>query len=237
MSLTSTDVVILCGGLGTRLRERVGETQKTMAQVDGRPFLDIILKYLAHHDFRRVILCTGYQAAAVEARYGRRAFGLQVALSREEEPLGTGGAVRHARELIVSDPFFVLNGDSFCALDYPEFGAFHKARGAQVTIGVSRVREASDYGSIALDKDRRITRFHEKALPAGSGGGYVNAGIYCFNREVFAWMPGEAFSLERDFFPQILEKNVFGFDVGEPFVDIGTPERFEEAQETLRRRK
>ena len=237
-NLNNIDVVVLCGGLGTRLRAEIGDAQKTMATVDGRPFLEILLKYISHQGFSRVILCTGYQGQEVEAYFKGRDSGLQVEFAREPEPLGTGGAVKAAKELIKSDPFFVLNGDSFCPVDYKKFFAFHLNQKACVSITIAESEERKDFGSICLNKDQTISSFKEKNEEDAEGkkAGFVNAGVYCFSRQVFDRMPeAGTFSLEKDLFPSILKKNLFGFLVAEPFVDIGTPDRYKKAQELLKK--
>lgn len=236
MDLSTTDVVILCGGLGTRLRTVVGDQQKTMAQVDGQPFLDILLQYLSQQGVRRVILCTGYQSQTIADYYGKGKFGLEISLSPENEPLGTGGALKNAQPHIHSDPFMVLNGDCFCELNYVDFLASHLKRKAQLSLVLIKVQEAKDYGSIASDKSGRILNFQEKISANASG--HISAGVYCFSREALGWMPKEKkFMLEKDFFPVNLDKAVFAFSAQGKFIDIGTPERFKEAQQLLSRQQ
>lgn len=243
MNLKNRDVVVLCGGLGKRLRSVTGHNPKVMAAVDGRPFLDVLLEYLARQGFQRVILCTGYKADQIEEYYRQNTQGLCLEFSREEEPLGTGGAVRNARCLIQGSPFFVLNGDSFCAVNYRALGEFHQSRKALASLVVSKVNDQRDYGGIVLDETRRIVRFVEKNTAAPSGGTEageeiygVNAGVYCFNDEIFSFMPeARAFSLEYDFFPGLVRRNFFGFMVDDVFLDIGTPERYRQALAKMKR--
>jgi len=123
--LQNTDVLILCGGLGKRLRTEVGDSQKVMARINDRPFLDILLEYLKFQGFKRCILCVGYKADLVEQYYSGHSQGFEIAFSKEEEPLGTGGAIKNAREFVHSDQFFALNGDVFCAINYQEVMDFH----------------------------------------------------------------------------------------------------------------
>jgi NDP-sugar pyrophosphorylase family protein len=239
MLLTQTDAVVLCGGLGTRLRGTIGGTQKTMARMGERPFLDLILLFLKKSGFRRVILSTGYQARAVEAYYRENSLGLTMDFCREETPLGTGGAVKHVRPMVKSDPFIVLNGDSFCPLDYSAFFRFHQEHNALATIVVSKVSDPKDFGAVRLEDDQRIREFREKPQDSGAENrkfeqGYVNAGIYCLARSSFAFMPQAAcFSIEKEFFPRVLQERCYGFPVLQTFTDIGTPERYREAQQVM----
>jgi len=228
------DVVILCGGLGTRLRSVTGAMPKVMVEVDGQPFLDVILKYLKQQGFRRVILCTGYQAEMVEVYYRERSHGLAIEFSKEEEPLGTGGALKNAQHLIQSNPFFVLNGDSFCALNFKDFLEFYQSKPMAAALAISKVEESKDCGGIVLDQTERITGFYEKE--AKNNWEYVNAGVYCLSKDIFSLMSGEKkCSMEYDVFPRLVEKETYGFLVEKKFLDIGTPERLVQAKANLRK--
>ena len=234
--LSKIDVAILCGGLGTRFRATIGEKQKTMAEINGQPFLDILLQYLAQQGLRRVILCTGFHSQAIADYYGMGKFGLEIILSPENEPLGTGGAIKNAQRHIHSDPFFVLNGDCFCEMNYADFLASHFRNHAQVSLVLAQVKDPKDFGSIATDASGRILGFQEKTAVNISGA--INAGVYCFPKDVFSWMPDQKkFMLEKEFFPMQLNKRFFAHTVSGKFIDIGTPARFEEAQQLLRKVK
>lgn len=226
----NTDVVILCGGLGTRLRATIGEQQKTMADVGGRPFLDTLLEYLAGQGFRRAILCTGYQGEKISEYYRAGKFGMTIFCSPEKEPLGTGGAFKNAEKFIQSDPFVAMNGDSVCHLDYQSLVAAHHKRQADMTLAVVKVPNRAEYGAITIDGDGRIQGFEEKNSSA-SGEGFINTGIYCLNKEALSWMPAQKFSIEKDFFPKHLDKKVYAFEFPGEFLDIGTPERFAKANQ------
>ena len=235
-ALRDTDVLILCGGLGKRLRKEIGKSQKVMAKVHGYPFLDHVIRYLKNEGFRRIILCTGYQAKIVEKYYQVHNQGLMIEFSEEKIPLGTGGAVKNARRLIRSNPFFVLNGDSFCSVKFNSFIKFHQSKQAMAAIVISPTKERDDFGSIVLDQSSKIKAFKEKSPTAT--GHFVNAGIYCFTQDIFSLMPKDKnFSLEYDFFPRLVRKRLFGFKVKTRFMDIGTPQRYKEAKSILGKRK
>lgn len=229
----TTDFIILCGGQGTRLRSTIGESQKVMASVGDEPFLDLLIKYIHKQGGRRVILSTGYKAQDVEAHYpGGTLKDVTIEFSREDVPLGTGGAVKKACGLVQTEHFFVLNGDSFCPVDFEKMFAFHVANDAQASVAVAHVLDGQDFGTITLDGQSRISAFEEKVA---GGSSYVNAGIYCFKRGIEKQMPQEEkFSLEKDFFPRLVGPSFYGFVVGLPFFDIGTPERYEMAKRHLK---
>ena len=236
MNVSECDAVILCGGQGKRLRGVIQDVPKAMAEIDGRPFLDFIFDHLKAQGITRVVLCTGYKADVIEAHYRGRERGMTVEFSKENVPLGTGGALKNARGLIFSDPFFVFNGDSFLAADLQRLLNFHIKKKAEASMIVSQVTERGDYGSVALDDEQRVTAFHEKTDAEGLS--IVNAGVYCFNQCLFPRMPNTAqFSLEREFLPQLTGGKFYGLITSKPFVDIGTPERYNYAKHSLKRGK
>ncbi|MDD3374991.1 MAG: sugar phosphate nucleotidyltransferase [Candidatus Omnitrophica bacterium] len=230
--LSKIDVVVLAGGLGKRLRSETGNTPKVLAQVNGVPFLDILLKNLSSQGFKKVILCTGYQSQEIESYYQNNALGLTIEFSTEEAPLGTGGAIKKARSFVRSDKFFALNGDCFCTVLFKDFLKFHNEKNAFTSMVLTEVKDKKDFGSVVIDDNNAIMSFQEKSEKAFSP--YVSVGIYCFEREVFDSMPSqEAFSIEHDFFPNLINKSFFGFITDQGFLDIGTPDRYKLAQEKL----
>jgi len=237
LKLSEIDVAILCGGLGKRLRTETKGGQKTMVSVDDQPFLDILLKYLSNQGFTRAVLCTGYHAEDVEEYYAKKDLGIEIAFSREKEPLGTGGAVKNAAKVIKSDSFFVLNGDCFCALKYQGFVDFHFEKGSMLSLVLSRLEDRKDFGTINVDDDGNILSFREKIEAVDPDEEvYVNTGIYCFNKEAVSFMPEEdRFSLELDYFPKVIGKKFYGYRTDDQFIDIGTPDRLKIAQEFLRK--
>lgn len=201
---------------------------KALAEVGGRPFLDILLAELEAQGLRRFILCTGHGAEQIAARYrDREGF----AFSVEERPLGTGGAIAHASSQIRTDPFIVVNGDSFCRVSYRALLDFHRARNAVLTIvGVPRDARG-DVGAIRADAEQRIVSFEEKM-----GGGHASAGIYVMSATVLAAARKKTpCSLEFDIFPELAAtRRCYVFPVDTSLVDIGTPERLRAAHDLLR---
>ena len=114
----NADFLILCGGLGTRLRAVTGETPKVMAQVQGEPFLDFLIRYLVKQGAKRIILCAGYKVEALKSHYQKIFKDIDLMFSVEPEPLGTGGALKNAQSLVKSEYVLGLNGDCFTPVDY-----------------------------------------------------------------------------------------------------------------------
>ncbi|MDO8126567.1 MAG: nucleotidyltransferase family protein [Candidatus Brocadiales bacterium] len=229
------DAILLCGGLGKRLRDVVNDRPKVMAEIDGRPFLDVLIDFVASYGFRRFILCMGYMGHKIKQHYQSKTGSVDILFSEEKEPLGTGGAIKNAEPLIKSNPFLVMNGDSFCPLNLDEFINFHLTKRALLSIALANVKQTSDYGAIGLDDSKRILSFDEKGRKKK---GLVNAGVYLFDRRVLSLIPDNTpYSLEHDLFPQLANRELYGYITQESFIDIGTPERFEKAKEILLRER
>ncbi len=225
-ALSDIDVVILAGGLGTRLRSVVSDRPKVMADMGGKPFLDLLVEYLRGAGFGRIILSVGHLKDQVKDHYA----GKGILFAEEEEPLGTGGGVKNTERLVLSDPFFVMNGDSWlpAGIDLRALHDFHRENDALVTLALARPRNEKDYGAVFMDKNSRISRFNEKLKEKGDH--FLNAGVYVMNREIFSRMPSGSFSLEVDFFPKLVGDAFYGFPAEGEVVDIGTPERYEAAK-------
>lgn len=228
-NIENIDVLLLCGGLGTRLRSTIGEQQKVAADVAGRPFLAFQLERLASFGIRHVVLAAGFGAEQIEAAIQDYHYGMDVELSVEPEPLGTGGAIKFARGKAKGSKWIIMNGDCFSKVDLVKMVAFHDQSRATVTLAVAKRDDARDYGTIEMSQDHRISAFREKEENRTTG--FVSVGVYCFEDRAFDLMPKQAaFSVEKDFFPHILEHPVYGFVDEGTFLDIGTPERFAQAQ-------
>jgi D-glycero-alpha-D-manno-heptose 1-phosphate guanylyltransferase len=227
--MSEVDGIILAGGQGTRLRAVVSDRPKVLALVKGKPFLCRLLDQLKEAGVRSVVLSTGYMADDVESTIGETYDGIRIRYSREQHPLGTAGAVRLALGETMSDPILVLNGDSFCEVDLEQLCRFHCAKLARATIVLAQVEDTSRFGRVETDSAGAVTSFEEKGAAASAG--WINAGVYCLNREVAENIPAaQTRSLELEVFPRLIGTGLFGFKAGREFLDIGTPRSYEEAQ-------
>ena len=203
-----------------------------MAEIAGRPFLERLIEHLAAYGFQRFVLCTGHKADSVEAHFRTRQSPYEVAFSREHVPLGTAGGLRHARNLLPGDPILVLNGDSFCPVDYPALLGAHRSRGSAATLAVVAADDTAEYGQVLFSDDGTVTAFREKLH--SSGAGWINAGVYVFRHATLAALPDRSpLSLEKDVFPALVGKGLHAWKTRGPLLDIGTPERYLRAQTEL----
>ena len=232
--LSETDAVILCGGMGTRLRSVVDDRPKPMAEISNRPFLDILIDSFAEFGLRRFILCAGYMSDIIRDYYSSRTGSRQFVISEEDKPLGTAGAVKNAAEHIRSDTFLVANGDSFCPVDLGAFHDFHSARHVLMSMVVVETQNTGDCGLVSLDESQRIVGFEEKNQESRSR--HINAGIYLFQREALSLIPADtSFSLEQDLFPNLVGQDCYAFPTQGHLFDIGTPAKLATAVKHLAR--
>jgi D-glycero-alpha-D-manno-heptose 1-phosphate guanylyltransferase len=222
--LDGVSCAVLAGGLGTRLRSVVADRPKVLAEVAGRPFLAHLLDQLHHSGADGVVLLTGFGAEHVAAAFGTSYRGMTLRYSVEPEPLGTGGAVRHAAEQFTRESVLLLNGDSFCAVDLGGLVATAR-RAERVGLALAHVEDVSRYGAVVLGPAGAVTGFAEKG--GGVRPGWINAGIYRIPRTLIDDIPpGRPVSLEREVLPRwVTFPGIRGVPGGR-FIDIGTPESF-----------
>jgi len=216
--------IILAGGFGTRLRSLVSDLPKPMASVGGRPFLAHLLDHLERQGIQRIILALGYKHEAFIDYFGARYRSMLLGYLIEEAPLGTGGALRRALEVVEKGPILALNGDTFLALDYGSMLTAHLAAGAVLTIALRQAPDAGRYG-LAVVEQGRVTAFFEKS---NATPGWVNAGVYILERDIFApFNLPEVFSFERDFLQTYCTQlRPLAYPTNASFIDIGTPEDY-----------
>ena len=225
------EAIILAGGFGTRLRDVVSDLPKSMAPVNGKPFLDYQLKYLKHYGIKKVVLSVGYLAEKIMTHYGDNFEGLPITYSIEKDPLGTGGGIRLSMEKCSGPDVLVLNGDSTFDINLLSFYHSHTSFHADWSLSIRHEKNAARYGTIRLGDMWRIIGFTEKNGLEKPG--LMNAGIYILNKEIFLKNTPtlKPFSIERDFFEAFVnELKIFGFTYEGYFIDIGIPTDYEKAQ-------
>lgn len=214
------------------MRPVVSDRPKVLAPVAGKPFLYHLLHHLGAQGIFDIVLCIGHMADEVIGYFSSgEEFVSRIRFSVEPEPLGTGGAIKRAENLLTSSPFLVLNGDSLVQVDLAGLLRFHLEKNAMITLALVEVPDKSRFGSVALGSDGAILQFNEKG---DAGIGLINAGVYVMDRAVLDTIPqGEYWSLEKDVFPGFAGKGLYGMAVSGPFVDIGLPESYALAQSLL----
>ncbi len=225
------EVVILAGGFGTRLQTVVNNVPKPMAPINGKPFLDYLLKYVSYYGIKKVVLSVGYLSEKIIAHYGSNYNGLEIAYAIEKEPLGTGGGIKKALEQCTSSEVLVLNGDSFFDINLRSFYNAHSDALSDCSLTLRHLSNAARYGTITLDEFDLIEDFKEKN--GEDKAGIINAGVYIVNRQTYneETPKHKNFSIEKDFFEKKINKlKIHGFTYNGYFIDIGIPEDYKKAQ-------
>lgn len=226
--------IVLAGGKGTRLRSVVSDLPKPMAPVAGRPFLEFVLDQLSEFGITHVVLSVGYKHELIESHFGREYSGMKLIYAVESEPLGTGGGILFASTKLPFDTdFFLLNGDTLYQTDLNGLEAVHITSGAMVTIAIKQMQHPDRYGTVEVDGDKVLT-FREKQT--GLEQGWINAGIYVINKNVFSGLIKTTFSFEEEVLQNENMKDKLAVYRGEGyFIDIGIPDDYAKANEDLKK--
>lgn len=222
-------VLILAGGLGTRLRGVIGEQPKPLAEVAGHPFLWWLLLYLEAQGVSEAFLSVGYRHELVRDTFGERFGKIRLRYVVEEQPLGTGGAILNAIGQVPSEEFLICNGDTLALLDLRRFVDDARRLKCDVAIALADVPDASRYGSVVVGADGMVQRFVEKGV---TGPASINAGVYFLRRDAMTdqSLP-QRFSFEQDFLAgKQSALCVVGLRAVSAFIDIGIPEDYSLAQ-------
>lgn len=217
-------VVILCGGLGTRLREETEFRPKPMVEVGGRPILWHIMKTYAHHGFREFVLCLGYRGVVIKDYFlnyeamnndfsiclGQKSQiryhglhteqGFSVTLADTGNETMTGGRIARIAKYIDADTFLLTYGDGVADIDICRLVEYHKSHGKLAT--VTTVRPIVRYGMLDLGAEDRVYQFAEKP----KSDGWMSAGYFVLNREVFNYLGGDDCIFERETVARLAEE-------------------------------
>ncbi len=223
--------VILCGGLGTRLRSVSADLPKPMVDVAGRPFLEYILDYLIEQGVTKAVLAVSYKKEVIIDHFGNQYKSLSLAYSEESTPLGTGGAVNKSIQQIAGHPeqlVLIINGDTLVEYQLQEMLSVLDKTNADLVISLKAMEDTSRYGRVNVN-DRNVTQFEEKK---GGVPGLINAGVYLFNTRLQREFPRrETFSFENDVLENIVNTHhVLASVTNGYFIDIGVPDDFNKAQ-------
>ena len=235
-----TTAVILAGGLGTRLRSALPDLPKAMAPIAGRPFLEYQMNYWIAQGISRFVLSVGYRHEAIVDYFGHSYGGAEIDYAVEVEPLGTGGGLLLAFDRLPGyEPFLILNGDTYFAVDLKDLARFFTANDADWCFSLFRAQEVGRYMGLEVTPDGRIT-----SLNTGTGhiGRLANGGVYCVHPRALResrWHAGEKLSLENDMFGPALAsgQRMFGLAFPGTFIDIGVPSDYYRAADLIARKK
>lgn len=219
--------VILAGGKGTRLRPYTVSLPKPLMPVGDHPILEILIKQLKKAGVDRVIIAVGYLESLIRAYFKDGSeFGVEILYSSEQEPLGTAGPLRLAKDLLEDDAFFFMNGDVLSDLNFGDMLAYHRAQGSLATIGLSRRTVDIDFGVVEIDDQQGFAGWKEKPTL----GYLVSMGVYVFEPQVITHLPDGFFNV-NDLIVHLhtIGRQVKGYEHTGFWLDIGRPDDYVEA--------
>ncbi len=233
--------MLFAAGLGTRLRPLTDSLPKCLVPVNGRPMIDYPLLLLRHHGIREIVVNVHHFADRVEAYLGDGSrMGVEIAYSREENLLDTGGGLLGARRFLDHGTFVVINSDVLIDLRLDEVLRFHRERRAAATLVLRKDPAAETYGAIWTDGQGVIRRFLDHQAPRPPSGAleqYMFTGVHVVEPAIFRYMDGAGpFSITRSTYPAMLKggERMCGFGFDGEWQDLGTPERLRKAEDRLR---
>lgn len=224
-----TEAIILAGGLGTRLRSAVPDLPKCMAPVNGKPFIGYVIEYLQTQGITTFILSLGYKSEAITEYINSSYPNLEVKIVIEEEPLGTGGAIKLACSKASGQNVIVTNGDTLFSVNIQKLIQYHLQSKSNCTLSLKPMSDFDRYGVVELTDTGKITSFKEKKY---YDKGLINGGMYILNVASFLNIPSEQkFSFEKDFLEAYYQAiPMYGQEQDAYFIDIGIPKDFQQAQ-------
>lgn len=218
--------VVMVGGKGTRLLPLTETNPKIILPVADKPCLWYLLRSLAQAGIEEVILACGYKSELMKEAIGDGSdLGISIIYSYEDEPLGTGGAMKLV-ESRLDDVFVAANGDVFASIDVKGEIAEHISTGASVTISLTPVENPCEFGIARVEEDGRITEFKEKPKPEEVFSNLINAGVYVLNKSVLDYVPEKTFfDFSKDLVPMLMKDGhrIQGFRLSGIWMDVGRP--------------
>jgi len=223
------EAIVLAGGLGTRLRSVVSDLPKPMAPIGDKPFLEYILKYLQKNGITKVVLSVGYKWKTIQEYFGDKFENIELVYSVEDEPLGTGGAIKKAMNQVKNNQFYIINGDTLFDVDLK---SLFLEDNSKLILSLKYMIHVDRYGCVESDDNNLVTAFAEKGYRES---GNINGGIYLASKDIF-----NNYDLDEKFsFEEFMQINFKELKISEKlfenyFIDIGIPEDYEKAQNEIK---
>jgi len=220
-------VILMVGGLGTRLRPLTEDTPKPLLKVGGKPILETIVENFKKYGFKNFVFCVNYKAHMIEDYFkDGKQFGVNIEYVYENERMGTAGALSLLKEF-PKEPFFVMNGDLLTNINFENMLQFHLEHNAIATMGVREYEYQVPFGVVNVEEEKIIS-IDEKPIHKF----FVNAGIYILNPKAIDIIPKNQFFDMPTLFDKFIKDNevTISFPIREYWLDIGRIEQFEQAQ-------
>ncbi|RDX35496.1 CBS domain-containing protein [Arcobacter sp. HD9-500m-PIT-SAG03] len=220
-------VVLMAGGLGTRLRPLTNDIPKPLLQIGGKPILETIIQNFVKYGFVDIIISVNYKAEMIKDYFGDgEKLGANITYVEENKRLGTAGALSLLTE-IPKEPFFVMNADLLTTVNFELMLDFHSIENSIATMAVREYEYQIPYGVVEVDESK-IASIQEKPIQKF----FVNAGIYILSPRVLENIPKDEFYDMPTLFDKLIQENkkALSFPVHEYWMDIGRMDEFQQAQ-------
>lgn len=224
--------LILAGGPGKRMWPLTNLVPKPLLPINNKPFLVYQMNFLKRQGIENIILAIGHKGRLIKKCLGNgKNLGVQIVYSEEKFPLGTGGAIKQAENLIKNNCIFILNGDTFADVNLKKMLKFHQRNKQPITIAVVEVDNPGRFGQVKINNKNLIINFKEKTQRNQRS--LINAGIYIFQKKILKKIPlNKKISLEKDIFPTLIGQ-IAAFRSKGYFIDIGIPKDYQKAKKEL----
>ena len=224
MAQKKFECLILAGGLGTRLKQINPSKPKPLIEILQKPFLFYQLNFLKNCGIKSILISTGFQGDQIDNWIKNLDIpDLEISCIQENIPLGTGGAIKNAIELL-QDDFIVCNGDTISIFDLSKMMKFHQSKNSILTMLIKKISKSTQYGSVKINSDNQILKFQDKTINHDI---WISAGYFVFDKTKINWKSLPDIFPYEDLFSKLIKTNSsFGFPFDDYFIDIGTPESF-----------
>jgi NDP-sugar pyrophosphorylase family protein len=230
---------ILAGGKGLKMRPFTYEMPKSMIPIADRPILEYIIELLRNHGIKNIFIGVDYLSKKIKEYFGDGSkFGVSIKYIDNKTPLGTGGALKSAKNYLEDADFLLINGDLLVDIDIVDMIEFAEEEKAIITMALTSIDDPSLYGSVRL-RGAQVVEFFEKPVANHHVSRLINAGVYVMSKKIFQHLPNKKiFSLEKDVIPELIQsRNVSGYHFAGYWYDISTPEIYGRAVKDWKNRK
>tara|TARA_X000000950_G_scaffold286191_1_gene394341 strand:- start:2043 stop:2762 length:720 start_codon:yes stop_codon:yes gene_type:complete len=223
--------LILAGGKGSRLGEITKRTPKPILEINNKLFIIYLLEQIYKLGLREVTISVGYKSEMIKNKIGNSYKSLKIFYSKEQNLLGTGGAIKKFIKDTKKELLLVMNGDSYTKLNFEKFFKSYSSFMNIFLVGC-RLKNSSRFGKILIDKDMKIVEFGEKKHTTE---GIINCGIYIINKKIFDHQLKNTFSFEKEILSFPNEKNYYCWPYAEFMYDIGTKNSYNKSKEFFKK--
>lgn len=228
-------IVILCGGLATRLGSLAKDIPKSMIQIKDKPFLEYQIENVKKHSIKDIVLCVGHLSEQIKDYFGNgEKLGVNIRYSYDKKKLlGPIGALKNAESLL-QDTFFIMYGDSYVFVDFKKVYSYFSKQNKHALMVVYQNYDKYDKSNIIV-KDDNVKQYGGEKTKETT---YIDYGISLFRKKIFEGIPEDEFYSTSDLFSKLVkQKQLLAYEIKKRFYHIGTPEALKEFKKYIETKK